>query len=596
MSRFDDPLQLLQEDLKDDDHNIVMASVNRLATIGMAMGQSRCRSELIPWLKEYVENDNDEAHCAIARQLGDFAGLVGGPGTHVSCLLPILEQFMSEEETVIRDAAITSLIKLMPSMLADHRVSQLFPLIKRLSSGDWFTSRCSACRLTVAAYKYCPADMQQQMRSWFINLCRDDTPMVQTAAVKCMADISVEVDTKHLISEMVPLLNEMAAHDVDSLRMWAIDTCASTTATLSAEDWKTYMLPVVEACQDDKSWKVRSRLAEKMPFIVREVKNKLNSVQLVNDSILPLFAALLADDETEVRKDTVAQLVAVATEMKGQSSLVEHLAPSLDSLASDPEPTVRLLFAKTLVPLCTMFPHDAAAKLLVPLMQALANDDAYNVRFAVVGDLSMLVQETGTNSTILQALIPQLLVLAKDPKWRVRMSVVNNAALLAEALGQRVFERKLQPILITSLSDHVSAIRDTATQQAAKIVGIFGAAWATDKFLTPTLAIYNPETNYLHRMTCLLFIGHVAEEKKLSGQEGSCFEGIFMDLLTQAFSDEVANVRLMACQTALKMLNKLSATTITSKVLPAMRSLSTDDDGDVSYFASVCEQAINKSS
>ncbi len=44
-----------------------------MSTIALALGPARTRSELIPFLLEYSEQDNDEALTAIADQLGDFA-------------------------------------------------------------------------------------------------------------------------------------------------------------------------------------------------------------------------------------------------------------------------------------------------------------------------------------------------------------------------------------------------------------------------------------------------------------------------------------------------------------------------------------------
>jgi hypothetical protein len=64
---------MMQEDLKDDDHELVMATTGRLISVASLMGQVRVRAELIPFLLEYVdEQDSDEAHTSIARQLGDF--------------------------------------------------------------------------------------------------------------------------------------------------------------------------------------------------------------------------------------------------------------------------------------------------------------------------------------------------------------------------------------------------------------------------------------------------------------------------------------------------------------------------------------------
>ena len=44
----------------------------------------------------------------LAKQLGTFTPLVGGP-EHVSCLLPPLESLATVEETIVRDKAVVSL-------------------------------------------------------------------------------------------------------------------------------------------------------------------------------------------------------------------------------------------------------------------------------------------------------------------------------------------------------------------------------------------------------------------------------------------------------------------------------------------------------
>ena len=67
-----DSLRLFQEDLKDDDHELVIATCGRILNVAQLLGQQRTRNELIPFLLEYVEQDSDEAHTVIAKHLGDF--------------------------------------------------------------------------------------------------------------------------------------------------------------------------------------------------------------------------------------------------------------------------------------------------------------------------------------------------------------------------------------------------------------------------------------------------------------------------------------------------------------------------------------------
>jgi hypothetical protein len=157
-----------------------------------------------------------------------------------------------------------------------------------------------------------------------------------------------------------------------------------------------------------------------------------------------------------------------------------------------------------------------------------------------------------------------------------------------------MFERKLQNLIMMSLSDHVAAIRQEACVQAAKVIAMFGPRWAAERFFPSAFSIYDTQTNYLHRMTCLMLIGEVSTELEAKSSDES-LETSCLPYLEQAFVDEVANVRLLASQTLQKLLIHLKPNTVTSKVVPALNTLKTDADGDVSYFASVCLQHIQTS-
>ena len=125
-------------------------SIKKLSTIALALGVERTRSELIPFLTDTIY-DEDEVLLALAEQLGTFTQLVGGP-EHVHVLLPPLESLATVEETIVRDKAVDSLRQIAeehsPADLEGHFV----PLVKRLATGDWFTSRTSACGLFAVCY------------------------------------------------------------------------------------------------------------------------------------------------------------------------------------------------------------------------------------------------------------------------------------------------------------------------------------------------------------------------------------------------------------------------------------------------------------
>jgi serine/threonine-protein phosphatase 2A regulatory subunit A len=117
-----------RDELKNEDKALRLNSVKRLSTIALALGEERTRQELIPFVGE-SNDDDEEVLLAMAEELGKFVQYVGGP-TYAYTLLPPLEQLCSVEETVVRDKAVESLCS-VGNVLPDKDVeTYLFPLMK----------------------------------------------------------------------------------------------------------------------------------------------------------------------------------------------------------------------------------------------------------------------------------------------------------------------------------------------------------------------------------------------------------------------------------------------------------------------------------
>ena len=101
----------------------------------------------------------------MAEELGDFVDYVGGP--HFGYLLMTsIETLCAVEETVVRQKATESAAKVVSRLPAHHVEEYYIPMLKRLTSGDWFTSRTSACGLYAAAYPLCAPAVQEELRKY----------------------------------------------------------------------------------------------------------------------------------------------------------------------------------------------------------------------------------------------------------------------------------------------------------------------------------------------------------------------------------------------------------------------------------------------
>lgn len=572
-----DPLKLLQEDLKDDDYEQAIASIKRLGTIALALGPARSRSELLPFLLEYSNKDNDEALTAIASQLGDFAEVIGGK-SNVPALLPLLEKLAGEEECVVRIAAVSSLNKLIPNLEKGDIATKFVPLIRRLANGDWFTTRVSACGLFPHVYAYVPEQLQEELRSLFSNLCSDDTPMVRKAAYQNLGSFASKIQRPFFKSDVAPILKALSTDDMDSMRIYTIECCSALTKTCDPADFTATLLPTIDAMQDDASWRVRRSFCENAAGLCKNISEAGMGEAVAAKRVLPLFAKLLKDKEQEVRQAAATVMAEVCEECK--SGVLEHVVPCLDALAQDQYPAVRVAFSKTLVQLVGPLGKEAAAKYLTPVILQLCKDEAYEVRNHVIDNIDLIVEAVGQQGLTTQ-ILPVILELAKDPKWRVRMAVISKSAMLATSLGVKVFEKKLQTIMINSLSDHVYAIRERTCVQIGEIIKEYGGKWAAERFFPSAFAIYDKTTNYLHRMTCLLVIGACAAHCP-----PNVMESHLLPLVLQACTDDVPNVRLMAALTSKELIkNAHSEASILSALKPALDRLTTDTDGDAAFFS-----------
>jgi hypothetical protein len=96
------PIALLMDELRSEDVQLRLNAIRRVSTIALALGPDRAREELIPFLQDSVD-DEDEVLLALADELGkNFEEYIGGK-EYAHTLLGPLENLSAVEETLVRD-------------------------------------------------------------------------------------------------------------------------------------------------------------------------------------------------------------------------------------------------------------------------------------------------------------------------------------------------------------------------------------------------------------------------------------------------------------------------------------------------------------
>lgn len=126
-----------------------IGAIQKLPTVAVILDAERTRSELIPYLEQYLDDNSflhDEVLLALAEQLETFVPFVGGP-EHVNCIFTLLEKLCITDETVVRERAVESLVKIAGNLSEDLLEKYFIPLIDKLANDGWFTSKSSASGL-----------------------------------------------------------------------------------------------------------------------------------------------------------------------------------------------------------------------------------------------------------------------------------------------------------------------------------------------------------------------------------------------------------------------------------------------------------------
>ncbi|KAF5018367.1 hypothetical protein F66182_9654 [Fusarium sp. NRRL 66182] len=599
------PIAVLIDELKHDDVLLRLNAIHRLSTIALALGAERTREELIPFLDESVE-DEDEVLVALSEELGGFVEYVGGSQWgHV--LLSPLENLAAIEEPVVRDKAVESLNKIC-SELSPQQVEEYFiPLTIRLAKADWFTSKVSGCGLFTTPYNKVSPPVQEQLRQQFGLLVHDETPMVRRQAATNLAKFVKEMPASIVVDEMIPLFQHLAQDDQDSVRLLTVEVLISIAEAVPKEQQASHgvLLTALRNLIEDKSWRVRYMIADRFEKIAKAVDE-----EVVSRDLVPAFVKLLKDNEAEVRTAIAGQIPGFCA-LVDRTVLLNDIMGSIEDLVSDTSQHVRAALGTQISGLAPILGKQETIDHLLPMFLQMLKDEFPEVRLHIISKLELVNQVVIGIDLLSQSLLPAIVQLAEDKQWRVRLAIIEYIPLLASQLGVQFFDEKLSNLCMGWLGDTVFSIREAATHNLKKLTEVFGVEWASEAIIPKVMAMGN-HPNYLYRMTTCFAISTLASVVSMDVIAKS-----ILPMLDKLVSDDIPNIRFNVAKTYRILINVLrrlpdegtlydlekqgseitpsprGSELIQQRVVPNLEKLQKDDDVDVRYFATTAAAEIS---
>ena len=593
------PLALLMDELMHDNVSNRVEAMKKLDTIAIALGPERTRDELIPFLTDVAQDDEDEVLAVLADELGQFVPYVGG-SKFATILLPALEILTSTEETLVRDKAVDSLNVITQDLPDDQLLGEVIPLIERLATAKWFSSKVSSCGLFKAVIvRVKDNTLRNNLLALYLQLVQDDTPMVRRAAAKhlpVLVDLFTEnqnlatVEGWECISTM---FQNISTDNQDSVKFLAVDCLISILKYFNIKKDTSHFKDLLESAIKlitDEAWRVRYMAADKYFSLATQFAIKQS---YVNELLQP-FLSLCEDNEADVRKAIAEQVPDFVTLLKDSPNVISNkIIPAVQNLSIDENETVRASLALKVANLVSIMTKEQTIEHFFPILLNMLKDEFPEVRLNIIANLKVVNDVIGIEM-LSDSLIPAITELANDTNWRVRLAIIEYIPVLVEHLGEQFFNQQLSDFCISWLWDTVFSIRQAAIDNLTKLTEIFGPEWCCDKIVSRLLRFDSQLLdNFIYRFTllsALTALVPVISSIAITEQ--------VLPFVRHLADDAVPNVRFNVAKSYAVIVEALVKddkqtylSLIQDTILSSLEKMTKDDDIDVRYFA---QQSLNK--
>ena len=204
--------ELLREEMKNDQVAVKINSVYRLPiVIAIEKSKPGFKDDLYKWLNQILADGiSDEVLYAIAVQLGNESAY--------KCLqnrtFDLLELLAFEDETVVREAAVQSIIAIS-NFVGENDISGL---ALRLSEKPVFQAKVSAIYIISSTISKSGAH-KASMLDKLIKLSEDETPMIRRAIANILGNLMDVLDIKEFASKFLSIIELYCNDDQESVKI-----------------------------------------------------------------------------------------------------------------------------------------------------------------------------------------------------------------------------------------------------------------------------------------------------------------------------------------------------------------------------------------
>ena len=562
----------LLEDLQSQDTKVKINAIHNLRGISLALGFEATKKELLPYLKNCVNNEEeDEVLIELAKILSNFLDCIGGK-QYIKDLLGLFEVILSIDEPTIRKEAINSLketIKQVGSIKEFEK--DLMEIINKFYIVDDVNQKLSALNLIVLIYKDLNDNNKKIVLDYLDNFAANDNISIKKELLSEITKISIYLS----IDYIKKFINTILKDKNDTVRIDLVNIIISIKEHKNLLSIMDFIYELIPQLSEDQNWRVRLTVINNICEILQFPNINYQFKQIC----INIFIKLIEDNEAEIRNACCLKLEEITKLLKNEINF-DKILQSLQKLEKDPKPFVKSSLSENMLKICPLIDKQKINQYIFPIFTTLINDENLDIRINLINNISQL-SKIVESKIILEKIIPSIVEISGKKSWRVRNKIINIIPILSTDLfDQTIFMKNILPICLNYLTDHVFAIREAGCKLLTNIFKDVKNVELENKLIEKLNEMVN-SSNYLIRNTCVIFIKFFIE-KINDNIYFDFFEKKLIQIVFRLVVDKISNVRI-TCAIIFNKVKKYNFKdrNINEKIKKCIEILQNDEDKDV---------------
>ena len=565
----------LLEDLQSQDSKIKINAIHNLKGISLALGYEATRKELFPYLKNCINNEEeDEVLIELTKILSNFYENIGGI-QYFNELLNLFEVILNIDEPTIRKEAINSMENILKQIgnIKDIE-NDLINFIKKFYNGEEINQKITSINLIILVYKYLEDKNNNKkiLIKYLDNFIESDNIAIKKEFIKEIIKIVNYLNIDYIKKIIISLIkNENENIKIDIINL--IINLKSHKDNIIILD---YIYNIIQILSEDINNNVRLYLINNICELMKFPKiNNYNYKQI----ILNIYIKLIQDKDEKIRNACCNNLEEITKILKNEINF-NKLLQNIQLLSKDEKIYIRNNLLDNIYKISPLLNKKQLNDIIFPIFNELIKDENLDIKINLINNIINLMKNNiiEINDNLIEKIIPSLIEISQNKSWRIKIKIIN---IIPNFINQtNLFLKNIFPICLNYLTDHVYTIRDEGCKLLCELYKDITNKEYENKLIEKLNSMMNC-TNYLFRNTCLIFIKYFID--KINNKiYFDFFQNKLIFFVYKLSNDKISNVRLNCAIIFKKVENcNFKDKTNNDKIKKCIDILKKDQDIDV---------------